>query len=625
MSYDSLMLRSVVSELNETILGGEILSVIQSSPYEFVLRVSSNNRAYNLLFSVHPVYARVHLTDRIPDKDKRWHFADFLQTHIRKGTISNIEQVGFDRIIKLQITPLKDIIEPTPKILIGEFMGKHSNLILIDGETNKILESMKHIDENMSRFRQILPGETYYPPPVTQSVDFFSVDEEKLSQIIKPDDEPVWKKLLKNVQGMSPTLAKEIGSSDYSVEDNLSGEFLNPPNPLFQRGNDLLDKVGDSVSPSSKGDGSTSPFSKGGKGDLKLTPVQLIKNFKQIRDDVTNSRYSPNVLIDDQNEVFAVSAINLRQFSIDKSLKQMSFHTISQALEYYYEQLISKESFKAEKNTLIQSVKKRYSDLEEKQETLDEQMQIAEESDILRMKGDILIANISKLKRGEKEVTLPNPYDPNSLELTIKLDEKLSPSDNAQKYFQDYKKAKKSKEIVTKMSSKNKAELNYLIGVTERIEQADDKDTLDSIYVELSKRKIVKERTVNTKKSKEEAPLFRRYRSSEDFQIFVGRNDKENELLIKQESSPHDMWLHAKQIEGSHVLIRNPEKRPDIPRQTLLEAAVLAASFCKAKHSGIVPVDYTWVKYVRKVKGGKPGFVIYTNEKTLFVSPSNPH
>ncbi|MDQ1328422.1 MAG: Rqc2 RqcH, partial [Candidatus Poribacteria bacterium] len=316
-------------------------------------------------------------------------------------------------------------------------------------------------------------------------------------------------------------------------------------------------------------------------------------------------------------------AINLRQFSIDKSLKQMPFHSISQALEYYYEQLISKESFKAEKNTLIQSVKKRHSDLEEKQETLDEQMQVAEEADILRMKGDILIANINKLKRGEKEASLPNPYDSDDLELTIKLDEKLSPSDNAQKYFQDYKKAKKSKEIVTKMSTKNKAELDYLSGVAQRIELAHDKDTLDSIYIELSKRKIVKEKTVSTKKSKEETPLFRRYRSSEDFQIFVGRNDKENELLIKQESSPHDMWLHAKQIEGSHVLIRNPEKRPDIPRQTLLEAAVLAASFCKAKHSGIVPVDYTWVKYVRKVKGGKPGFVIYTNEKTLFVSPSN--
>jgi len=566
MSFDSLILRSVVSELNETILGGEVLSVIQSSPYEFVLKVSSNGKAYNLLFSIQPVYARVHLTDSIPDKDKRWHFADFLQTHIRKGTISNIEQVDFDRIIKLQITPQKDIIDLAPKILIGEFMGKHSNVILIDGETNKILESMKHIDENMSRFRQILPGETYYPPPVTQSLDFFSVDMETLSQVIKSDDEPVWKKLLKNVQGMSPTLAKEIATKS---EDSL------------------------------------------------------IKTFQQIRDDVTNSRYSPNVLVNDQNEVFAVSAINLRQFSIDKSLKQMPFHSINQALEYYHKQLISKESFRAEKNTLIQSVKKLYSDLEEKQVTLDEQMQIAEEADILRMKGDILIANINKLKRGDKEVSLPNPYDSNSLELTIKLDEKLSPSDNAQKYFQNYKKAKKSKEIVTKMSSKNKATLDYLSDVSQRIEQANDKDTLDSIYIELSKRKIVKEKTVSTKKSKEEAPLFRRYRSSEDFQIFVGRNDKENELLIRQESSPHDMWLHAKQIEGSHVLIRNPEKRPDIPRQTLLEAAVLAASFCKAKHSGIVPIDYTWVKYVRKVKGGKPGFVIYTNEKTLFVSPSN--
>jgi len=564
MSFDSLILRSLISELHETILGGEVLSVIQSSPYEFVLRVSANGKAYSLLFSIHPVYARVHLNDSLPEKDKRWHFADFLQTHIRKGIISKIDQVDFDRIIRLQVTPQRDIIDPTPKIIIGEFMGKHSNVILIDGETNKILESMKHIDENMSRFRQILPGETYYPPPVTQSLDFFSVDVETLLQILKSDDEPAWKKLVKNVQGMSPTLAREISTK---TEDSL------------------------------------------------------INNFQRIKDDVANSKYSPNVLVNDQDEVVMVSAIDLHQLSADKSLKRTPFHSISQALEYYYEQLIAKESFKAEKNTLIQSVKKRCSDLEEKQETLDEQMQVAEEADILRIKGDILIANLSKLNRGQKVVSLLNPYDSNGLEINIQLDEKLNPSDNAQKYFQNYKKAKKSKEIVTKMSTKNKAELDYLREATQRIEQAYDRDTLDNIHIELSKRKIVKEKATNTKKVKEEAPLFRRYRSSEDFQIFVGRNDKENELLIRQESSPHDMWLHAKQIEGSHVLIRNPEKRPDIPRKTLLEAAVLAASFSKAKHSGIVPVDYTWVKYVRKPKGGKPGFVIYTNEKTLFVSP----
>ena len=569
MSFDSLVLRSVVSELRETILGGEVLSVIQSSPYEFILRVSSNGKAYNLFFSIHPVYARVHLTDSYPDKDKRWHFSDFLQTHLRKGIISAIEQVDLDRIIRLQINPQQDIIDPTPKILIGEFMGKHSNVVLIDSETNKILEAIKHIDDNMSRFRQILPGETYHSPPVTQPLDFFSVDEDTLTQLLAPDNEPVWKKLLKNIQGMSPALAKEISARS----DNRS-----------------LDSV--------------------------------VKAFQQVRDDIVNSKYSPNVLVNEIDEVADVSAIDLQQFS---GLKRIQFNSISQALEYYYERQITRESFITEKNSLILSVKKRIGELDEKQETLDEQMRVAEEAETLRMKGDMLIANLNKLKRGQKEATLTNTYDPDGSEITIQLDEKLSPSDNAQKYFQDYKKAKKSKEVVTKLSNKNKAELKHLSEIAQRIEQTDDVDTLSNIRTELAKKGIVKEKITNTRKPKVEVSLFKRFRSSEDFLIYIGRNDKENDLLVKQESSPYDMWLHAKQIEGSHVLIRNPEKKPDIPRKTLLEAAVLAASFSKAKHSSIVPVDYTWVRYVRKPKGAKPGFVIYINEKTLFVSPSNSY
>jgi predicted ribosome quality control (RQC) complex YloA/Tae2 family protein len=569
MSFDSLVLRSVVSELHETILGGEVLSVIQSSPYEFILRVSSNGKGYNLFFSIHPVYARVHLTDSYPDKDKRWHFSDFLQTHLRKGIISAIEQVDLDRIIRLQINPPQDIIDPAPKILIGEFMGKHSNVVLIDSETNKILEALKHVDDNMSRFRQILPGETYHPPPVTQPLDFFSVDTDTLTQLLAPDNEPVWKKLLKNIQGMSPALAKEISARS----DNRS-----------------LDSV--------------------------------VKAFQQIRDDIVNSKYSPNVLVNEMDEVADVSAIELQQFS---GLKRIQFHSISQALEYYYERQITRESFITEKNSLVLSVKKRISELDEKQETLDEQMRIAEEAETLRMKGDMLIANLNKLKRGQKEAVLTNTYDPDGLEITIQLDEKLSPSDNAQRYFQNYKKAKKSKDVVTKFSNKNKAELKHLSEIAQRIEQTDDLDILSNIRTELAKRGIVKEKITNTRKPKVEVSLFKRFRSSEDFLIYIGRNDKENDLLVKQESSPSDMWLHAKQIEGSHVLIRNPEKKSDIPRKTLLEAAVLAASFSKAKHSGIVPVDYTWVRYVRKPKGAKPGFVTYINEKTLFVSPSNSY
>jgi predicted ribosome quality control (RQC) complex YloA/Tae2 family protein len=567
VSFDSLILRSVVSQLNNTILGGEVLNVIQSSPYEFILRIGTDRRSHNLLFSIHPSYARTHLTQTHPDKEKRWHFADFLLTHIRKGTISLIEQVDFDRIIRIKILPQLDIIDPVPKILIGEFMGKHSNVILVDDGTDKILESMKHIDENMSRYRLVLPGETYHAPPVSQTIDFFSVDRESISKIIASDDNPLWKKLVKYIQGMSPFLAKEI---------------------IARSNENSADSIFDTLS--------------------------------LIRDDIINSKYSPNVLITPQKELVDVSAIELRQY--DAVAEHITFADISESLEYFFDRMIAKESFSAEKNSLVQSVKKRQNDLLEKHDLLEEQLKIAENADELKTKGDMLIANISRLKRGQNEAILQDPYNPDGSEIKIDLDEKLSPSDNAQKYYQEYKKAKKSKQIVGKFYDKNKNELEHLTSLIERVDQADDMDTLEDIRHELVKMGIIRAKS-SEKKIKQVVTLFKRFRSSDDFLIFVGRNSSENDLLVKQESSPNDMWLHAQQIEGSHVLILNPEKKPDIPRRTLLEAAILAANFSKAKHSGIVPVDYTWVKYVRKPRGAKPGFVIYTNEKTLFVSPSD--
>ncbi|MEK7399024.1 MAG: NFACT family protein [Candidatus Poribacteria bacterium] len=568
MSFDSLILRSVISELNDTILGGEILSVGQSSPNEFSLKISNKGEINNLLFSIHPVYARTHLTESPPERDKkRWHFADFVQTHIRKGKISAIEQVGFDRIIRLNIIPPKDIVDVAPKVLIGEFMGKHSNVILIDGDTNKILESMKHIDENKSRYRQILPGEIYQPPPSNQAYDFFTINKETFTQIIVSDNAPISKNLIKYIQGMSPSLARDI----IAMSDDNS-------------------------------------------------PESTFRSFEYIRSESIGLKYSPAVIIDKNGKIESVNAFD---YALDNESERMPFQSISESLEYYYQHIIARESYVAERNSLLQSVKKKVSDLEKKQDLLDEQMKNAEEAEILRIKGDILIANLSNIKRGQKEVTLPNVYGHNSDSYTIKLDEKLSPSDNAQKYFEDYKKAKKSRDVLSKLSEKNKSALDYLRNTHQKIEKTEDADIIKDIKLELIKKKIIKEKVVGTKKVQEETPLFRRYRSSENFLICVGRNDKENDLLAKQESSPHDMWLHAQQIEGSHVVIRNPEKKPDIPRKTLIEAAVLAASFSKARHSGVVPIDYTWVKYVRKPRGAKPGFVIYTNEKTLFVSPSN--
>jgi len=569
VSFDSLALRAVTAQLNKTVIGGKILSVIQSSPLEFTLRIAAHGDLYNLLFCIHPSHARIHLTTVSPRREKRWHFADFLLKHIGDGEIAAIEQINLDRIINIHIIPQGEIIEPTPKILIGEFMGKHSNVALVEEGTNKILESMKHIDETMSRYRQVLPGLDYVMPPMNQAIDPFSTDEDTFSAILASDDAPLWKKLLKNFQGMSPLLAKEI-----------------------------VARTPDS------------------------SPEVLRNTFMSVMTDIQADKLCPTVITRDNDgqDVLAVSAIDLQQFRDNHAIE---FPDISSALEFFYQRLTAKEFLMAERAAILQAVKKKYEAHREKCDSLAEKLSVAENAEDLRLKGELLIANLHRVQRRQKEISLQNFYDPDGPEVSIELDEKLSPSNNAQKYFTAYKKAKRSKDVVAKLMAKEQTALKYLQRVMEETEKAADVDIINTIRDALVRRGIMRGRKTYTRKRQEEAPLFKRFRSSDGFQIYVGRNDKENGLLLKGGSSKNDMWLHAKQIEGSHVVIRNPDKKPDIPRRTLLEAAIMAASFSKAKHSGIVPVDYTWVKYVRKPRGAKPGFVIYTHEKTLFVSPSD--
>ena len=569
MSFDSLTLCSVTAQLNGTAIPGRILSVIQSSPFEFTLRISAHGGLYNLLFSIHPVHARIHLTEALPKRTERWHFADFLHKHIGNGEIASIEQVNFDRIIRIRILPQGEIIAPVPKVLIGEFMGKHSNVILMEEGTDRILESMKHIDETMSRHREVLPGLKYVMPPVSQAIDLFSTDEGTFLSVLNSDKGPLWRRLLRNFQGVSPLLAKEaVARTD-----------------------------GDS-------------------------PAAIRNVLVDMMTDVQAGRFHPTVVAGDKDgqDVLAVSPMKLQQFQDSHAVE---FPTISEALEYFYERLIEKESLQAEKAAILQAIKKKYEAAHQKCESLNQQLEIAENADELKLKGDLLITNLYRVKRGQKEVSLQNFHDPDSDEITVQLDEKFSPADNAQRYFDRYKKAKRSKDILARLINKSQKELDSLHKVMGETERAESLSDLATIRGGLERRGIIKEKGVRKRKSKEETPLFRRFESSDGFQIFVGRNEKENELLLKGKSSKNDMWLHAKQIEGSYVILRNPERRPDIPKRTLLEAATVAARFSKAKHSSIVPVDYTWVKYVHKPRGAKPGFVIYTHEKTLFVSPTD--
>ena len=586
MSFDSLALHLVTDEFRHTILNGTIRHIEQLNSHSIVLKISQSTTSYFLLISTHSVHARAHLVEHPPKGQSRSHFADFLMKHVMRGKLTAVEQVGLDRILKLTIAPTSDVLETSPKSIIAEFMGKHSNIILVDEASGNILESIKHIDETMSRYREVLPGLTYTPPPQQDKWHPLKLDRGTFVSLVE-NREVGWRFLFNQIDGLSPTLAKEI----------------------IARASDCL------------------------------TPANLWEAYQQVVGYFQSSRSRPQVLIEaddsgkqlqseeganshaylkDGDKVVAVSALKLAQFPNTES---RFFETMSEALSAYYDAVTRGEAMQSERNTLRQVLGKMSAALDRKQVSLRQDLANAEQAEDYRIKGELLTANLHHVERGQTAIEVQNYYSPDLSILPIELDPQLSPSENAQQYFKRYTKAKRGVSVIYQLIADNEAEQEVLSAYASEVEAAKGLKELRSIQSEFVKKGWIKE-TKRQSKQSESAGAFRKYTSPDGFQIYVGRNSKENDLLLRRIASSRDMWLHAKQIHGSHVIIRNPENKPGIPMPTLLKAAQIAAFFSKAQHSSYVPVDYTWFRYVVKPKGTAPGFVNYTHEKTLHVEPS---
>ena len=572
MSFDSLTLHLLVHEFRDTLLNGTIRHVEQLNPHSITLKISQETEIYYLLISAHPVHARTHLIKRPPKGQARSHFADFLMKHTLRGKITAIEQIGWERMLKLSIEPVTDIIETPPRAIIAEFMGKHSNIILIDESTGNILESIKHIDETMSRHREVLPGVTYIPPPPQDKLDPLTLEREAFVSLVESQTTLDWRTLFDRIDGLSPTLAKEIIHRAYD--------------------NPTLDGVWEA--------------------------------YQQVAVHFNPAHSMPQILVDvkDKNKVIAVSALELHQFP---HTARRTFETMSQALSDYYDAIARAEAIQSERNALNQVIDKLRAAIDRKLVSLRRDLANAEQAEDYRIKGELLTANLHRVERGQTVIEVQNYYSPELSSLQIELDPQIRPPENAQQYFKKYTKAKRGRTIIVQLIADNETEREVLDYHALEVEEAKTLEELQASRSEFVKKGWIREGRPEQKKQQPTAGAFRKYTSPDGFQIYIGRNSKENDLLLRRIASGRDMWLHAKQIHGSHVIIRNPENKPGIPMPTLLQAAQIAAFFSKARHSSHVPVDYTWARYVVKPKGGAAGFVNYTHEKTLYVEPEGPN
>ncbi len=567
MSYDSLALRLVTHELRQTLLGSTIRHIEQANPHTFSFKIGRAAQTHWLTLSAHSVHARAHLIQKPPEGQKQSYLADFLTTHLRRGTITAIEQLGWDRILKITVQPVSDeLIHPSPKAIIAEFMGKHSNIILIDAVEDRILECLKHIDETMSRHREVLPGETYCLPPQQEKLDPLSLDKATFTELFLSSG-PVavsWRQLFNKIDGLSPTLAKEIVA--------------------------------------------------------RAEETELWDAYQQVIACLDPRHASPQLLMEG-TEPIAASPIPLYQFP---NATCQTFETMSEALTAYYEAITLKENIASEQRTLTQALEKQQNLLQRKANGLRADLERAEKSEDYRIQGELLLANLHTITRGQKQVALQNYYSPELETLLIPLNPEQTPSANAQTYFKKYTKAKRGYSLIQQRLAELEAAEEVRCVYEAKVESADTLDSLRALRTEFIENGYLRAQQRGKQQQQRSEGPFRKYTSTNGFQMYVGRNSQSNDLLLRQIAKPRDMWLHAKQIHGSHVIIRNPENRPDIPMPTLLQAAQLAAYFSKAHHASHVPVDYTWARYVVKRKGNVAGYVHYTHEKTLYVEPALP-
>ncbi|MCP8970194.1 Rqc2 family fibronectin-binding protein [Ectobacillus ponti] len=559
MSFDGLFTRAIAKELKERLESGRISKIYQPSKYEILLHTRARGKNEKLLLSAHPSYARMHMTAHSYDSPALPPmFCMLLRKHLEGGIIERIEQVELERIIRLTVRSRNEIGDESYKTLIVEIMGRHSNIILIDTATGTILDSLKHLSPAVNRHRTVFPGHAYVAPPEQHKVDPLAV--ETADQLLRPLDFLAGKmdKQLVNVfAGVSPLLAKEIVKTAGLVNE-------------------------------------------------RTLPAAFLDIMQRIR----QHDYTPVMITQEAKETFYMLPLTHILGEV------RTFDSLSALLDRFFFGKGERDRVKQQSHDLERLITNELAKNEKKLEKLCRELQDAEKAEQYQLYGELLTANMYNMKRGQAEIEVINYYDENGATITIPLHPLKTPSENAQSYFTRYQKAKNSVSIIEEQIAKTEAEISYFEGLLQQMESASQKDT-EEIREELVEEGYLRSRGKAQKKQKPVKPVPDRYVSTAGIEILVGKNNKQNDYVTNKLARRDEIWLHTKDIPGSHVVIRSME--PD--EQTLQEAAVLAAYFSKAKQSSSVPVDYTKIRHVKKPSGAKLGFVTYDNQQTLYVTP----
>ena len=540
MSFDGFFLHHMVEELRRELVNGRIQKINQPFEQELVLQIRSNRQSHRLLLTAHPVFGRIQLTQTTFENPAQPStFIMVLRKYLQGALIESIEQIENDRIVEITVSNKNEIGDHIQATLIIEIMGKHSNILLVDKSSHKILEVIKHVGFSQNSYRTLLPGSTYIAPPSTEALNPFTVKDEKLFEI--PQTQETTAKNLQNLfQGLGRDTANEL--------ENI----------------------------------------------LVSNKLSTFRNFfnQETKPCLTETSFSPVPFANQVGEPFA---------------------NLSDLLDTYYKDKAERDRVKQQASELIRRVENELQKNRHKLKKQEKELLATNNAEEFRQKGELLTTFLHQVPNDQDQVILDNYYT--NQPITIALDKALTPNQNAQRYFKRYQKLKEAVKYLTDLIEETKATILYLESVETVLNQA-GLEEIAEIREELIQTGFIRRRQ-REKIQKRKKP--EQYLASDGKTIiYVGRNNLQNEELTFKMARKEELWFHAKDIPGSHVVISGNLDPSD---EVKTDAAELAAYFSQGRLSNLVQVDMIEVKKLNKPTGGKPGFVTYTGQKTLRVTP----
>lgn len=576
MALDGIFLHLLSQELSEILIGAKVDKIHQTQKTELVFTMRTRSGAYRLLMSASGNSPRLHLTTHsIENPANPPMFCMLMRKHLGGATLVDIKQIGFDRILKLIFSCVNEIGDRVTKTLVIEIMAQYSNIILID-ENDIIIDSIKRVDMTKSSVRQILPGMKYELPPMQNKMNILSCQVNDIVKKITAKDVALNNALLSVVEGMSPVLCREIAYRT-AGKDVIASELSD------------------------------------------LQKEKLLFELDVLKNTVANRTIAPTSVADSDGKLLDFSFIPITQYGA--VVKYNSFESLSEVLENFYyerERLIRTKS-KAEDlfktvNNLIERLAKKISN---QMTELDD----CKDRDEKRIFAELINANLYRLSKGQLFFELENYYDENKI-VKIPVKPELTPSENAQRYYKEYRKMRTAEEKLTELISEGRTNLEYLRTVLDELNRAETEREIAEIRNELASGGFIKHKITHGKLKKNQPMPPLEFTTPDGFKVYVGRNNIQNDKLSLKTAEKNDLWFHIQKAAGSHVILSLEGRTAT---ETAMEfAAKTAAYYSSGREAGAVEVDYTQVKNLKKPVGAKPGYVIYHIYNSVLAKPENP-